>query len=136
MTIAHANPEKRRITKVAVNKTVHSCWTEHRDLHVIFNDSTELIVAWGDSHAELKAKRVLGSLPAVPALFGPVSSILGGKTVEYCYINDQDDLVLRTHCGHEMVIGYDSEPVIRRMDVKIKLPTPPAAGGFAFGWPS
>ena len=111
----------RKITPVSIRKTVHSCWCEGKNLHVIFTDHTELIVEWGWEHAELKAVKGLPALPVAPILDGPVSAILAGKIVDYCFLDDKDELVIRTQCGHEAVIGHDEHPVIRRMDVKLTL---------------
>jgi hypothetical protein len=108
-----------KITPVAIGKVVHSCWCQGNDLHVIFTDHTEIIVTWGWKNAELRKARVLSALPAVGITDGPITSILLGRTVDYCYLNDVDDLVIKATDGHECVIGFDKEPVIKRMDVKI-----------------
>lgn len=133
-TFIPANSGKRQITRVAMNRTVHSCWTEHRDLRVLFTDNTELIVTWGDNHAELRGTRTHGDLPAVPIAEGPVSRILVGKVIQYCFLNHEAELVIRTRCGHEAVIGYDNAPVIRKMDVRFELPAPPEMSAL-LGWP-
>lgn len=121
---------RRSITPVAVNRTVHSCWTDGKDLTVIFTDLTEMVISWGNRHAELRGRKTLTALPSAPILQGPVSRILAGKVVSYCYLNDDDELVIRTACGHEAVIGYDNEPVIRRMDVKSLIEPLPGLGAF------
>jgi hypothetical protein len=112
----------RKITPVAVNRRVHSCWTDGKTLTLIFDDCMEMVIDWGNVSAELRGRKVLNSLPQAPILEGPVSRILAGKTVAYCYLDDVDELVIRTKCGHEAVIGYESGPVIRRMDVKVEAP--------------
>lgn len=111
----------RKITPIAVNRTVHSAWCEGQNFHLVFTDNTELIITWGDV-PEVRASKTLTALPAMPIVQGEVSRILSGKKVEYAYINDNDDLLVRCWDDHEAVIGWHNNgPVLRSMNVKLML---------------
>ena len=113
--------DKRAITPLAVNQVVHSVWCEGKNLHIIFTNKTEMTVTWGDV-PEIRGTRMLGSLPAVPIGQGEVSRILSGKKIQYCYINEQDDLLIRCVDDHEAVVGWHNNgPVLRSMNVKLML---------------
>lgn len=119
---------KRAITPVAVRRVVHSCWCEGKNLHIIFADSTELIVTWGDV-PEMRGSRTLTALPASPILDGEISRLLHGKTVEYAYIDDHDDLLVRCTDDHECVITWHNNgPKIKSMNVKLMLEAPTLFG--------
>ena len=112
---------KRSITPIAVNQVVHSAWCDGKNLHIIFKNKTEMTVTWGDV-PEIRGTRMLGSLPAVPIHAGEVSRILSGKKIQYAYIDDNDDLLIRCWDDHEAVIGWHNNgPVLRSMNVKLML---------------
>jgi len=121
VSAAIESAQKRAITPIAINRVVHSCWCEGENLHIIFTDSTELIVTWGNV-PEIRACKTLSALPAAPVMQGEVSRILAGKKVQYAYINDNDDLLIRCWDDHEAVIGWHNNgPVLRSMNVKLQL---------------
>lgn len=110
------------INGVAVNRVVHSAWTDGQNLHLIFTDSTELVIAWGDAGPELRARNVLKALPAVPILGGIISEQLAGKTISVVHVDEQGRLLLRCACGHEAVIVYHNGPILYSMNVRLLLP--------------
>lgn len=121
VALAVESASKRAITPIAINRTVHSCWCEGKNLHVIFTDCNELVITWGDT-PEIRGTKTLASLPAVPIEQGEVSRILAGKKVQYAYINDDYDLLIRCWDDHEAVIGWrNNGPVLISMNVKLKL---------------
>lgn len=119
--------EKRAITPISVRRVVHSCWCDGNNLHIIFTDGMEMIVTWGDK-PEIRGVKNLSALPAAPITEGPISAQLSGKTVEYCYINEDYDLLVRCTDDHECVITWQNGPKIRSMNVKLMLEMPPMFG--------
>jgi len=112
---------KRAITPVVINKFVHSAWCEGKNFHLVFTDCTELTITWGDV-PEIRGRKTLASLPAAPIADGEVSRILSGRKVQYAYINEHDDLLVRCWDDHEAVIGWHNNgPVLRSMNVKLEL---------------
>ena len=120
------------IHHVAVNRTVHSAWTDGSSLVLLFTDGTELIAEWGLNGPELKGRKSLASLPAVSITDGVVSSQLVGKVIEVAH-TDGPCLYLRTRCHHECVIEMKDAPVIRSMNVRIPIPSPAASLASAWG---
>lgn len=113
--------DKRCISVKAIDRKVYSCWCEGENLHIQFTDNTELVITWG-SKPEIRGSMSLSALPAEPLNQGPVGKILHGKVVQYAYINDKDELVIRCKDDHEAVIAWvDNGPVLRAMDVKLVL---------------
>jgi hypothetical protein len=110
------------INGVAVNRVVHSAWAEGHKLHLIFTDSTELEITWGDTGPELCARRMLPNMPSVPITDGIISSQLAGKTISVVHVDEQDRLLLRCKCGHEAVIVYHDGPILYSMNVIVPLP--------------
>lgn len=110
------------INGVAVNRVVHSAWTEGQNLYLIFTDSTELVITWGDTGPELRARNLLKALPAMSITDGIISSQLVGKTISAAHVDDQDRLLLRCVCGHEAVIIFNKSPILYSMNVNVPLP--------------
>lgn len=118
----------------AVGRTVHSVWTEGRNLYLLFTDRTELVVTWGETGPELRECKSLRDLPAVAITEGLISRQLAGKTISVAHTNEDGDLLLRTECGHEAVIVYVDGPIMRSMNVRVLLPMVAGAGMFgSFG---
>jgi hypothetical protein len=110
------------INGVAVNRVVHSAWAEGQNLHLIFTDSTELVITWGDTGPELRARNLLKSMPRMPITDGLISRQLVGKTISMAHVDEQDRLLLRCQCGHEAVIIFNEGPILYSMNVSVSLP--------------
>jgi hypothetical protein len=89
---------------------------------LVFTDSTELVITWGDNGPELRARNLLKALPDMPITDGIISRQLVGKTISVAHVDEQDRLLLRCQCGHEVVIIFNDGPILYSMNVSVPLP--------------